>query len=99
MLAESNVHVRCIDEPARAPKKLTFQPSQRRGAQRASMDSLRAGVGLETKSFQFSDRLAADGNATGVVESEVQVFIIAQVGSSRVDLQACKLEYSIVSPK
>ena len=23
----------------------------------------------------------------------------AQVGSSRVDLQACKLEYSIVSPK
>ena len=24
---------------------------------------------------------------------------IAKVGSSRVDLQACKLEYSIVSPK
>ena len=24
---------------------------------------------------------------------------VASVGSSRVDLQACKLEYSIVSPK
>ena len=28
-----------------------------------------------------------------------KVTVIEQVGSSRVDLQACKLEYSIVSPK
>ena len=27
------------------------------------------------------------------------VVIVGHVGSSRVDLQACKLEYSIVSPK
>ena len=27
------------------------------------------------------------------------VMEVPQVGSSRVDLQACKLEYSIVSPK
>ena len=32
-------------------------------------------------------------------QSHVQGFISANVGSSRVDLQACKLEYSIVSPK
>ena len=28
-----------------------------------------------------------------------KVIAVDQVGSSRVDLQACKLEYSIVSPK
>ena len=28
-----------------------------------------------------------------------RVSSLAKVGSSRVDLQACKLEYSIVSPK
>ena len=31
--------------------------------------------------------------------AEHKAYIITGVGSSRVDLQACKLEYSIVSPK
>ena len=40
-----------------------------------------------------------------IIEAEIRVRIrgmiqaIVEVGSSRVDLQACKLEYSIVSPK
>ena len=38
-------------------------------------------------------RLRVDGDAVDVIE------IARTVGSSRVDLQACKLEYSIVSPK
>ena len=29
----------------------------------------------------------------------MKLVYLAEVGSSRVDLQACKLEYSIVSPK
>ena len=32
-------------------------------------------------------------------ESQKEILAIGKVGSSRVDLQACKLEYSIVSPK
>ena len=32
-------------------------------------------------------------------QGKVPTELIAEVGSSRVDLQACKLEYSIVSPK
>ena len=42
----------------------------------------------------------------GIVELKLEVVVVpvsdvdrAKVGSSRVDLQACKLEYSIVSPK
>ena len=32
-------------------------------------------------------------------EGRFTLLTCAEVGSSRVDLQACKLEYSIVSPK
>ena len=42
----------------------------------------------------FHRRLVAAGNAQGAVGEDA-----LGVGSSRVDLQACKLEYSIVSPK
>ena len=34
-----------------------------------------------------------------VRESKARALEVKDVGSSRVDLQACKLEYSIVSPK
>ena len=37
--------------------------------------------------------------ARDITCSADQILITAGVGSSRVDLQACKLEYSIVSPK
>ena len=33
------------------------------------------------------------------LESDMEAELQLHVGSSRVDLQACKLEYSIVSPK
>ena len=33
------------------------------------------------------------------IEGEDAVLFYLRLGSSRVDLQACKLEYSIVSPK
>ena len=35
----------------------------------------------------------------GVADAVLQIVDLGAVGSSRVDLQACKLEYSIVSPK
>ena len=37
-------------------------------------------------------------HGTGEIETKA-IGILNTVGSSRVDLQACKLEYSIVSPK
>ena len=54
-------------------------------------------VGLEFPDFlQPGVRVIALTNyfATNTLETKAQY-----VGSSRVDLQACKLEYSIVSPK
>lgn len=42
------------------------------------------------------------GEAARLAQSEMETlraFAVIAVGSSRVDLQACKLEYSIVSPK
>ena len=50
---------------------------------------------------QFPGRLASILIAGGLVQAAlwVQGDFTARVGSSRVDLQACKLEYSIVSPK
>ena len=45
--------------------------------------------------------LADLAKAKGLEKARVQYKVNArgEVGSSRVDLQACKLEYSIVSPK
>ena len=41
-----------------------------------------------------------DRRGTGDIDTlTVQEYLALSVGSSRVDLQACKLEYSIVSPK
>ena len=34
-----------------------------------------------------------------IADADVVIDFTSHVGSSRVDLQACKLEYSIVSPK
>ena len=46
------------------------------------------------------DALDADVHDVAVEESSLTTAeSVADVGSSRVDLQACKLEYSIVSPK
>ena len=39
------------------------------------------------------------GAAAAFFKVEPEDVLIVHVGSSRVDLQACKLEYSIVSPK
>ena len=47
-------------------------------------------AGFDISSFVMLDQLLTATDAPGTVSS---------VGSSRVDLQACKLEYSIVSPK
>ena len=42
----------------------------------------------------------ADGKPKDVDREFVCLYLLFdEVGSSRVDLQACKLEYSIVSPK
>ena len=47
--------------------------------------------------FSTTQPPTPDSLATG--EKAAQGLLNAEVGSSRVDLQACKLEYSIVSPK
>ena len=54
------------------------------GAQKVMDDLAKAGISIK----EVTTRLTSDG-----------VKLFADVGSSRVDLQACKLEYSIVSPK
>ena len=48
------------------------------------------------------DALSANAAVRSAMEGErssIQILTGGIVGSSRVDLQACKLEYSIVSPK
>ena len=49
------------------------------------------------KNFKF--RLKWDGQYVAAVSKMSTLKRTTEVGSSRVDLQACKLEYSIVSPK
>ena len=58
------------------------------------MDWLRA-LKVMRKHWRWSTAFAA----VVIVGVTVSVFMMKPVGSSRVDLQACKLEYSIVSPK
>ena len=45
------------------------------------------------------ERLSLDARVDVVAETLRRIAVPKSVGSSRVDLQACKLEYSIVSPK
>ena len=62
-----------------------------------------------TVTLWTSDETAATVNSRGrqslllaIIDGNGRLFharIVLRVGSSRVDLQACKLEYSIVSPK
>ena len=49
--------------------------------------------------FYATGQLAKVDATTGTVKTIGKPAMIRTVGSSRVDLQACKLEYSIVSPK
>ena len=57
----------------------------------------------EIRSLRATFQLALEAGVTIVNGSDMGVFAhgdgAREVGSSRVDLQACKLEYSIVSPK
>ena len=43
--------------------------------------------------------LAIGGFVVACFLTSIGLWMLSTVGSSRVDLQACKLEYSIVSPK
>ena len=45
------------------------------------------------------DKQAKELKGTEREKDNIRELFIEPVGSSRVDLQACKLEYSIVSPK
>ena len=58
---------------------------------------LRARWALEEAGLPYKTRLLEQGDQDKPDYRALQPF--GQVGSSRVDLQACKLEYSIVSPK
>ena len=48
---------------------------------------------------RFARRLLAEHGVPEPAEDQKRSGMMGWVGSSRVDLQACKLEYSIVSPK
>ena len=67
-------------------------------SQRVAMSAAVAAVGkaAKTAATQAANPLVQDG--VKLIPSVTRVFR-STVGSSRVDLQACKLEYSIVSPK
>ena len=54
------------------------------------------GTGKTPVVLAIAERLAAEGKRVAIL---TRGYRGTTVGSSRVDLQACKLEYSIVSPK
>ena len=59
----------------------------------------KGGCGKTTSALSVTAGLALEGYKTTLVDLDAQCNATSNVGSSRVDLQACKLEYSIVSPK
>ena len=78
--------------------KGTMASSQATGGKRT--------VTIESLRFLGADTALADGryDLTGLAGGQdrhmwTSIVLVKTVGSSRVDLQACKLEYSIVSPK
>ena len=59
----------------------------------------RCEVGLNTKANFGVHRYGSAVNIYALTHIRANALHRTRVGSSRVDLQACKLEYSIVSPK
>ena len=55
-------------------------------------------LGNRRKEIVLATKFGRPMDASGKTQGASRSYII-EVGSSRVDLQACKLEYSIVSPK
>ena len=70
---------------------------------RALNRSLALGAGLlllgACSGFGLYDARDAQPSGTAFENALYSEYMTQAVGSSRVDLQACKLEYSIVSPK
>ena len=62
-------------------------------------------IGQQLRAYRLESGLRAEEIAARLGVSRAALYryekgeVIKLVGSSRVDLQACKLEYSIVSPK
>ena len=73
----------------------------RKAADAAYADADAAGNGAHPDFSGLSERLEElDGEEPpDELRREISLAVDRSVGSSRVDLQACKLEYSIVSPK
>ena len=66
----------------------------------SGVDATRAGTALGTPSFMAPEQAVGVDGVDGRADLfSVGACVYFAVGSSRVDLQACKLEYSIVSPK
>ena len=68
------------------------------GAPRMALAAIPAAAMLFALSQGASAQALADQSIEDRLNTLMRV-VGEQVGSSRVDLQACKLEYSIVSPK
>ena len=92
-------------EPPSAP---ALPPAARRTPRSADDAARLYGCSEESRAHRYQHELLQRGgtDALGGKPSQVAVLVHGQtlvgtstVGSSRVDLQACKLEYSIVSPK
>ena len=75
-------------------------PRVRQCAMRLERQLVVAGIALSALAIAQSAEGASEAHFGG---DDVRITVdeagLAHVGSSRVDLQACKLEYSIVSPK
>ena len=82
-------------------------PAVRRGVNATSLATLKGSIHLRSTVFRESTEVKMQRLMKPIVQSVLCVALVAApalaiaqaVGSSRVDLQACKLEYSIVSPK
>ena len=89
------MEIQILDDNAKAYR--TLQPFQYTGSVYGVLPSKRGqtrppGEWNALKIRAEGSRIAVELNGVAIVDGDV-------VGSSRVDLQACKLEYSIVSPK
>ena len=79
--------------PTLVPRRLRFEVPERIAADGTVLEP------LDETSARAVARLIMEAKVEAVAVCLLHAYLHPAVGSSRVDLQACKLEYSIVSPK
>ena len=61
-----------IRQPRRPREELAFESFHRRGAQGLAMNAFGARIGCEAETVELADGLAADDDAAGIVELQVE---------------------------